>query len=181
MPKFTFQDTEQRTFEIVPEGDYKLEIVGFESKLSAGSKTKGLEQLVIEIGLVDNPSAIMLEWVTLPDESTEKGLARALQGAADSMLRALNFSASLKKGQEIELSEETMLGLRGWGHIVIETRQVQVKEDGKQVIENGKPKFEERKSNKVHYWIGNKEKLARNVLTPTPATEPSTETSDPGW
>lgn len=142
MPKHIFRDEENRTFELLPDGDYIVEVAKAELGISNGAKTRGSEQL--ELTLRSEPHGITLYETLIFHESVDWKI--------DNFIKCMNLCAV--KGQDIELTPENILGVRGW-------------------ITVGTEEYQGKKRNRIKVWITNKPKLPRN----TPAI-PRTEDDD---
>lgn len=168
MPKFTYTEEENERFELLKNGDYPCEVVSYDSDLSKSSKTRGCSQISLafrfyEDSKFEKPVAQWTETLTIPDVmSLAKDTARFLAGRLN--MFAKSFNIAVKKGEEIEFDELTVLGLRGWCHVTREPRQT--KDQGGNYVammgEDNKPVFR----NKVDYFPTDKARLERAPRQP---------------
>lgn len=143
MPKYQFQDRENKVFELLPAGDYALQVVGYEQSISKGAKTSGCE--MVELTLRDPKSGCEINEKLLFSEKTEWRI--------DAFLKSCN--AAPKKGNDVEFSEDLVLGLQGWAAVRVEEYKKQDGTIGK--------------SNKVAIWYTDKAKLPRIPMAPKQA------------
>lgn len=140
--QFRNEDTKLTEFVLLPEGEYVLEVIAAEVGISKGAKTRTSDQIELTLKAVQAaPGATLPEnagrvWETLIfHPSTD--------WKVDNFVKSTNLAQ--EPGQEVEINEETVIGLRGWAKVGFDTY-------------NGK------KKNDVKFWITNKEKFSRHRL-----------------
>lgn len=102
MPKITYKAEPNKTFELLPDGDYLVEIKEAEPCISQAQKYRGSDQF--EFRFQDTiTGATFNEWLTFHPE---------LEWKVDNFITCFNFPAS--KGEEIEIQAEDCIGRRGW-------------------------------------------------------------------
>lgn len=140
MNEYVFQDRQAPAFELLPDGDYILEVIGLDKTISNRPETNGCD--VIELKLkAEGRNASWKEMFTIH---------RDWAWRMDVFLKAAN--AAPKKGTGVPLTEETFIGLRAWATVA--SREYKSRSG------------ETKKTNKVLAWITNKEKLARREPSP---------------
>ena len=135
MPKYTYKDQEALAFELLPNGDYILEVVGYECTISNTPKTRGSEVITVKVR-AEGRHAVWKEKLILHPSCDWK---------IDVFLKCMN--AAPVKGMEIDLAENMIMGLRGWATVGQREYKAQ--------------SGEMKKTNEVVAWITNKEKLTR--------------------
>jgi hypothetical protein len=146
MPTYTFTDHEAKVYEMVADGDYILEVVDADISISKGDATKGSEQLELKVQVQGRPGATFRETLIFHESVTWK---------IDLFLKSTGWGA--KKGEEVELTPENVIGLRGWATVFVDT-------------------YKEKKKNKVRVWLTDKPKIPRVTYD---APEPEQNNSDP--
>src|SRR4051812_40199563 len=142
MLEYIFKDQEAPSFELVPDGDYILEVIGYESLISNYAGTRGSPVIGVKVK-VEGRNASWKEQLTLHPDWDWK---------VDVFLKCMN--AAPAKGGKVNLSEQNLMGLRGWA--TVSQREYKAT--------NGQT----RKANKVVAWITNKQKLPRRSAEPEP-------------
>lgn len=155
MAKYTYQDSEELNFELLPAGDYAFKIMDAEEGIQTKGKTSGSEfiEVKIAIGKAGKIAALWREKIIFHDSVVWK---------TDAFLRCINFNGGkMAKGEQIDIIPETVVGCRGWAHVVVE----------KYTNAGG----EEKEINKVGSWLGSKGMLERDmklVQSKFPVNEP---------
>jgi len=135
MPKFTFTNEEVPSFELLPIGNYAFEVIGVE--IGLGSKKTANNQVVSLkcrfFALIQNvaakttiadwtkPIAQWTEKLTIPipredclgKESVDANIF--FGGRCNMFVKCAGMAADV--GQELDLSEETVMGLRGIAYV----------------------------------------------------------------
>lgn len=101
MPTFKYTNQPNKKFELLPDGDYLLEIVAAEPKISQQAKYRGSPQIEMTFRTPDG--AEFSEWLTFHEE---------LNWKVDNFLTCFNYG--VKEGQEIDVTPEGVMGLRGY-------------------------------------------------------------------
>lgn len=136
MPEYTLGNREI-SFELLPEGDYEVEVMEIETGLSK----KGHEQITMK--LAAKPKGVRF---------TERlTFIESCYGIIDAFVKSTGMyndeGKPAKIGDSIQFDESTMIGLRGWAHI--------------------RPRADDKdpnlKYNSVGWWITNKGYLPRNM------------------
>ncbi|HYE30260.1 MAG TPA: hypothetical protein VEH27_02425 [Methylomirabilota bacterium] len=138
MPKHVFTDQEGQSLVILKSGDYILEVVSAEQTISTGNKTRGCDQLELKLREQDT-GALIYETLTFGYP--------ALGWKIDTFMKSMGLHAS--KGEEVELTAESVIGLRGWATV----------RPDKYVNSQGV----EKENNKVAAWITTKDKFPKIV------------------
>jgi hypothetical protein len=102
MPKFQYTNQPNKKFELLPDGDYLLEIVGADPCISTAEKYRGSEQFELKFRSVEHGTEFK-EWLTFHQD---------LDWKVDNFLTCFNYGAT--PGQEIDIEADRCLGLRGW-------------------------------------------------------------------
>jgi hypothetical protein len=102
MPKFTYKAEPNKSFELLPDGDYLVEILEADPCISQANKYRGAEQF--EIKFRDSKSgAEFLDWLTFHAE---------LEWKVDNFISCFNFP--VVKGEEIDITPDDLIGRKGW-------------------------------------------------------------------
>lgn len=154
MPKHTFRNEQNKTFELLPEDDYIAEIIGIEIGLSQGAKTRGAEQIEVKFKSVAHGTEFYETLIFHP----------SCDWKVDTFVNC--FGVASRPGEELELNEETLIARRGWVHLYVDTF-------------TGRDQ-KEKKNNKVRTFYTDKEKLSRaeHIAKPEPAAA-AVGTNDP--
>ncbi|HYG22748.1 MAG TPA: hypothetical protein VEH04_08205 [Verrucomicrobiae bacterium] len=163
MPSVKFDSKAEFTqFEMLPDGDYPFEIVAVDFALSTGNKTNGSETMECKVAFFRDKAfeKKAAQWTEtfIFHPSTEWKLSVFTKCA--NMLVNGKVPAD---GEEIEYTEATVKGLRGWASV----RNKAGTQD------------KEKRFNYVAAWITNKEKLPRNTPAPIPFSEPVKSEEEP--
>jgi hypothetical protein len=153
MPRYNFGDEENRSFEVMPKGDYILEVIGAESGIKDKGKTKGADFLTVKLRVENHPGCTFEEDLIFFETTFWR---------VDTFLKAMNFQVNgrpMKKGDPVELTTENVIGLRGPATLGI--REWDKKNERGDVVGKGQ-------INEVITWITNGVKLPRNVPAPAP-------------
>ena len=156
MPKHTFDSKSAENlpeFKLLPPGDYCFEVVSIGNSLSTGAKTRGSDVVELKLAIYADAtfSTKLAQWTEdLIFHSSIAWKINQFTKCANMMVDG----KSVGDGDEVDYSEETLIGLRGW--VTVHT------EDGY----TDKTK----KYSRVKVWLTNKEKLPRN--TPAPKVDP---------
>jgi hypothetical protein len=140
MNEYVFQDRQPPAFELVPDGDYILEVTGFDKTISNRPDTNGCDVIELKVK-VEGRNAAWKEIFTIHEDWSWR---------MDVFLKAAH--AAPKKGEGFRLTEENFIGLRAWATVA--SREYKSRSG------------ETKKANKVLAWITNKEKLARRAAEP---------------
>lgn len=131
MPRYQYQGRDAIP-DIIPAGEYILEVVTAEESISNGQKTNGSDQ--IELKLKAEPSGARL-YDTLIFHS-------CIDWRIDTFVRSVGIPAA--EGKDLELTAADCVGRRGWASVRVRTRP-----DGS-------------RRNEVAVWLTDREKLDRN-------------------
>lgn len=166
MAKYTYQDSEELNFELLPAGDYAFKIMDAEEGIQTKGKTSGSEFIAVKIA-IGKGGKIAAQW-------TEKVIFHdSIVWKTDGFLRCINFNGgNMAKGEQVEITPETVVGCRGWAHVVVD----------KYTNASG----EEKEINKVGSWLSSKGVLERDMqlaqtkfpVQPVDPFADSTETED---
>jgi hypothetical protein len=154
MPKINYKQAPNKTYELLPEGDYLVEIVSGEPGLSQANKYRGADQFELKFEVKEPAKAVgstFMDWLTFhPD----------LDWKVDNFLTCFNYGA--KAGEEVEVTLEQCIGLRGLVKVT-------------QYEKNGK------KYNQIAVYYTDKEKFSRAVIEPedVPAAAATSNSNDP--
>jgi hypothetical protein len=145
MPAYKF--TDQDSFELLDEGEYKFRVVGVDSGLMAGTGvTSGSDYVDVKCKFFDadgKPRAMWTEKLILHESCFWK---------VDSFIKASNYLHNGKppvEGDDIQLNEDTLVGLQGWCKVYV---NVYTNKQG-----------DERENNRVDVWLTEREKLPRDT------------------
>jgi hypothetical protein len=151
MPKIQYKNAPNKTFELLPDGDYLLEITAAEPCISQAQKYRGSDQFELKVEVKEPAQMVgasFNEWLTFhPD----------LDWKVDNFLTCFNYGA--QPGQEVEVTAEKCVGLRGWAKVG-------------HYEKNGK------KYNQVAVYYTEKEKFPRTAIEPEDVPA-AAATSDP--
>lgn len=140
MPKYVFTDAEPISMELIPPGDYLVEIK--EAKFSidpkSGRDKMELKCLVTMKGGSEGLKSYVWEHITFTPEMAWK---------MDTLLKCCNVK--VVKGQEVDITAGFLIGLRGMVKIANE-------------------KYQDKTYNKIKTWYTDKQKYARVVQQPEP-------------
>lgn len=141
MSDYVYGGQDNRQFYVDP-GDYKFEVVGFETKISAGDKTRGSRITELKLKLEPSGSTCFAGLLFHP----------SCDWRLDTFCRCTGLECKIgETPAELKSGDERLLvGLRGWGTF------------GVKEVKGGK------KYNELLTWITNKEKLIRK---PPPTAE----------
>lgn len=154
MPKFTFTDQENKSFEPLPPGDYVARVIECEFGISKGGKTSGADtmELTLEVEAKDR-TAKVYETLIFHQSCAWK---------VDTFVKSFNLLVSGKapgKDEQIDFSEQMVVGLRGWVTLKVEDY-------------TGRS-GEKRQTNRVAVFITNKEKLSKVIEVDPMAAAPA--------
>lgn len=150
MPKFTFTDQENKSFEPLPPGDYVARVTACEFGIAKGAKTAGSDtmELELEVQGKDRTGKCYETLIFHPSCAWK----------IDTFIKSFNLlieGRAPAKDEEIEYTEHRVVGLRGWVTLNIEEYE-----------KNG----QKRKTNRIAVFITNKEKLTKVIdLAPVEA------------
>jgi hypothetical protein len=167
MPKAVFTDQEHKTFELVQKGDYRFEVTGV--KLTVGERdwgklqVKGKQVIEAELTILKGDTNEQVGRVYDDFPFGVKELQYKLDTFAKSTDMRMENGELPKKGEALDFSEETLLGLRGWA-------TVGVRDYNKTELIDSKPVVKTKQANEVERYITNKPKIARNAPTPQAET-----------
>jgi hypothetical protein len=163
MPKTTFTDSQALVYELVPPGDYVVEVIKAEAGLSKDGKTRGCDIFDVQVAVENHPNCRIWDDLTFGYEK--------LQWKLDVFVKAMNFTINEqgqydpagrlpRKGESFDMNVEDLLGLRGW--VSIGVREYMPTPKGP----DDKP--EKKKINEIKVWLTDKPKLPRNMPTAKP-------------
>lgn len=133
MAKFVFKDSEPISMDLIPPGDYLVEIATAKFSLDPKSGADKVEiKCLVDMKRDDGVKSYV--WETIP--FTEK-----MQWKMDSLLRCCNVA--VKKDQELDLTAEFLVGLRG-------------------IVKIHTEEYEKKKYNKIKVWYSDKQKFTKN-------------------
>jgi len=142
MPSYKFTNQDNKIFEPVTPGDYIVEVTKCEFGIT---KDRGDDKMDLTLR-IEGKDTLLFETLTFTEKSAWK---------VDTFVKSCNLLVDGHKpapNQEIEFSENMVVGLRGWATLFIDEY----------------PAGSGKKKNKVKLWITNKEKLAKNEFTSEP-------------
>lgn len=150
MPKYQYTEEEVPQFELLKNGDYHYEIVGFETGIANKGKTNGCEIVTLKVRFFtdrtfEKPIAQWSERLTFPETQSDD-LNKFLQGTLNMFAKSSNMPRT--PGAELDFSERTCIGLRGVARVSQEKRE-----------DNGELK------NRVKLWLTDKEKFPQRVIS----------------
>jgi hypothetical protein len=146
MPTHIFGDKENNSFELVPDGDYEFEVVKCDFEISAASDTNGSEVMKLSLSLSGKPGTNIMDKLTFHPKWDWK---------VDTFMKCCGMKA--QKGDQIEFTEQTVLGLRGIAKICVKGYK---KRDGSQGT-----------ANNVACFYTDKQKLPkRSIQIPAPVS-----------
>jgi hypothetical protein len=147
--KHKFRNEKPKTFEILPEGDYVLEIIKADHFIQQGGKTNGSDVLEITFKSVEHGTEFQDRLIAHP----------SCDWKIDLFVNC--FSLAAKVGEEVDLDPENLIGRRGWCKVFIDTFKGR---DGT-----------DRQNNKIRVFYTDKEKFPRAVIdsVPEPTEEPA--------
>lgn len=137
MPRFN--DSEAKVFEVQPEGDYILRVIGFEIGISKRGNTAGSENYEIEFQIETKSGRV---WETLIDhELTAWKIDLFLKSADVALAKGEAFEFDKERAKANRVTYVNPWGLRCWARLIVDDY-------------NGK------KRNKVSVFYTDKQKLA---------------------
>lgn len=139
MPKITYTQAPNKTFELLPDGDYLLEIISGEPGISQAEKYRGSDQFELKFEVKEPAQMVggsFNDWLTFHP---------TLNWKVDNFLTCFNYGA--KPGQEVEVTLENCIGLRGW------VKVTSYEKKGK-------------KYNQIAVYYTDKQKYSRAVIEP---------------
>lgn len=145
MPTFTFGDSDN-TFELLPAGEYPFEVISADSAMVASGKLAGSEKLELKLMIYTDASFAAKR--SLVHESLI--FAPSCFWRIDTFVKSANLLVNghpPRRDDAIELTPETVVGLRGWCRLKIE--EYDSKKTGKK-----------EQTNRVDIWMTDKPKLA---------------------
>lgn len=173
MPTTTFNNKEVTEFELLPDGEYIVEVIEYADALSDGPKTRSCPQIELTL-LVEKPGSntkgrINFVSLTFPDDlrpsREDSDLRDYLDGVLDSFAVCMGLVDKNQIGQGIDWNESTVMGLRGWALI------------GKRTSKTNKT------FNEVKKWLRDKPKLPKRErkaeVDPFAAPVAAVENDDP--
>lgn len=110
MPKYIFQDSENLTFETIPEGDYPFEIVDADEAVQSQGKTKGSDVINLKVRIFkdDTFAEKLAQW------KEQLIFHSSCFWKVDTFMKACGLARGSVKGEEIEVTDKNILGRRGW-------------------------------------------------------------------
>lgn len=144
--KHTFRNEKPKTFEILPEGDYLLEVIKADSLISQGAKTRGSSVLELTVKSVEHGTTFSEKLIAHP----------SCDWKIDLFVNCFNFASQI--GEEVDLDPDNCIGRRGWCKVI---QVAMTKSDGTPWIgQNGKQGIK----NEIAVFYTDKEKFPRQVL-----------------
>lgn len=146
-----FKKEDPKVFEIRPEGDYMLEVIKAEPMISNGGKTRGCDQVELQLRFVEKGGS-MFETLTFPNDNTDPDTAEFLANKINTFLFSTSYP--INEGDDIAHTDiaENSIGLRGWARVTIdEFTKTQGAQSGQKT-----------KKNKIHFWYTDKPKFPRS-------------------
>lgn len=144
MPKHVFKDSDNIKFELLPKGDYIVEVVGVEFGIQKpGTETAGSDIMKIKVKVDGKPNQWEERFI----------FYKSCEWRIDTFVKCMNFLVNGKppvKGQEIDYTEESLMGLRGWVTIGVREQKKTVNNITETTLYN-----------EVLVWLTDKPKLAR--------------------
>lgn len=165
MGKFS---TNPKSVELLPEGDYVVEVVAAETGIQAGTgKTRGSDYTEIELRVVGNEGQSDGRcWDRLIKHEACEGHINRFMVATD--WHKLDGTGPKESDDMTDLCKQlvpaTVIGLRGWAHIIIDTPPARATKPGEAPQES-------RPRNKVKYYRTDKPRLTR-IEQDQPADDP---------
>lgn len=148
MPKFN--DSENKTFTILPEGDYVFRVIGFEVGISKGGKTAGSDTYEVEVIFEGTGGRC---WENLIDHPlTDWKIDTFLKSANVSLKAGTGFEFTAERARSNGVPFVNPYGLRGHCRVAVDEY-------------NGK------KRNKISIFYTDKPKLARHIPDPDAAAQ----------
>lgn len=151
MPKTTFTDQENIIYELIPDGDYIVEVIKSEAAISNKPKTSGCDVIEVQLRVDTHPNCRIWDDLVFGYEK--------LQWKIDCFLKSMNFLVdghTPQKGEDLDITIENVIGLRGWvsiGH-----------RDYFPTGADQKDPKNKKSVNEVKVYITNKPKLARRKI-----------------
>lgn len=154
MPSYTFGDEENLEFKLLPEADYTFEVLSLEFGIQNSGKYNGVETMNVRFAFYDAAGNLVAKW------KENFMFHKDFGWKIDTFLKASNFlieGRPPQRGDDIgaHLTEENLVGLRGWCHVHID--EYTPKAGG-----------EKKQTNRVKTWWTNKEKLPRKDVADVP-------------
>lgn len=117
MPKFT--DAENKTYILLPEGDYKYMVTDWEIGISTGPSTAGSEKYTAKFTLIDHPGSELKE--TLIDHpKTAWKIDTFLKCSGIKLEKGSSYEFNRVFAEEQNVLWVNPIGLRGWCKLVQE-------------------------------------------------------------
>ena len=133
--KYEYND--EKPQQLLEKGEYVLEVTKADFGVSDGAKSKGCHN--VKLTLVDEVNGVELQnTFTFPDDSVASGTAKFFRSQIDSFLKSTGFAK--EKGQNVEITPETLVGLRTWALVIQESWE-------------SKDKTKKGVNNKIEAWI----------------------------
>lgn len=148
MPQFN--DSENRAFIVLPEGDYKFEVIGFEPAISKGGKTSGSDVYKMRLKIEGSGAIVFEDLIDHP--STAWKMDTFLKSAGVKLARGENWTFIEQDAKNLGYTWVEPWGLRGWCRLNVD-------------VYNGKTR------NKVATFYTDKEKLPRAEPEPEPVQQ----------
>lgn len=135
--KHTFRNEKPKTFEILPEGDYLLEVIKADSLISQGAKTRGSSVLELTFKSVEHGTTFEDKLIAHP----------SCDWKIDLFVNCFNITNQI--GEEVEL-EDNCVGRRGWCKVTVREYERADKTKGQ--------------ANQIAVFYTDKEKYPRQVI-----------------
>lgn len=163
----TFKGQENKTFTLLPAGDYMFEATGIEAGLQTGTgKTAGSPYWELKLAILDKDGnqigTVFERLIDHPSCDFKIDTFLRSTNAAPPLGQAFEFMRNVAETSGVHWIDP--IGLRGWTHLIVD--EYEPKAGGKQ------------KRNKVGSFLTNKPKVARAPKPETadePAAEPETD------
>lgn len=170
MPSYKFGDQDNHDYVLLPAGDYAFEVIGVGWSISSGSRTNGSD--VMELRLMIYRDGSFREKLGTVSENII--FHPSCEWKLDTFVKSAGFMVAGRKphkGEELELEEHNLKGLRGWLKLKVESF--------KSTRDN-----ETKQTNRVDVWLTDREYCPPETSTPTrgrpaPSPAPAAEPAEP--
>lgn len=166
--KHVFRNEPPKVFELLPEGDYLLEVVKADCAISKGRKTNGAEMLEFKLRSVEHGAEF--EESLIDHESCSWKI--------DQFVNSFGLTSTV--GEEVDLDPDNLIGRRGWCKVI---QELMTQTDGTPWIsrQTGKQGVK----NRVAVYYTDKPKVPRNPAFAQPALANAgampSKSNDPDW
>lgn len=173
MPKFTFQDSDNKINEVIPNGIYGFKVLRAENCLVEKGQNSGKPMIKMTVRVYSSKGEDLTDiYETLVFQVENVGWK------IDTFLKCANFSnGQISKGEDVDVEPETIVGLKGYCKVGTRTYD---KSTGERDQTTGKFLTVPTKINQVASWLTDQRKLERDQSmiprskpeAPAPAPEP---------